>query len=247
MLVKTEKGRLELRPGHRSLGQRERALLLVADGQQSESQLAALFSGEGRRLLNQLIDQGYLARQAPGRSDPDARTAGTGKTPHGEHFAGTRSLASARMFLFDLSERACSLRATRHWPPATAKPCAKRVTHRPCFRSAAPSSQMSRRWPALIAPTASVHAWPSCCPSNCSTRRLDRRPAPASGTLAPTSGECSPEEPPKAQATGNGPERSGKRTGSHRSRQRCPPLERGACHRRPPKEQVRHRPRESLR
>lgn len=120
MLVKSEKGRLELRPGHRSLGQRERALLLVADGQQSESQLAALFSGEGRRLLDVLIAQGYLERQATGRSGPHARsvaakaadhqgppaaTTSANGVPHGEHFAGARSLASARMFLFDLSER----------------------------------------------------------------------------------------------------------------------------------------------
>ena len=60
MLVKTEKGRLELRPGHRSLGQRERALLLLADGSQTEAQMAELFSGDGRRLLEGLIARGYL-------------------------------------------------------------------------------------------------------------------------------------------------------------------------------------------
>ncbi len=122
MLIKTEKGRLELRPGHRSLGQRERALLLVADGQHNESQLAALFSGEGRRLLEQLLAQGYLERRSQSRSGNDARygagpvaqTASPAQPPtpaatatphHGEAFIGTRSLATARMFLFDLSER----------------------------------------------------------------------------------------------------------------------------------------------
>lgn len=123
MLMKTEKGRLELRPGHRSQGQRERALLLVADGQQSESQIAALFSGDGRRLLDQLLEQGYLERRASNRNATDARQATAVPVPsatpaalptpapapsnpsHGESFAGARSLASARMFLFDLSER----------------------------------------------------------------------------------------------------------------------------------------------
>lgn len=113
MLVKTEKGRLELRPGHRSLGQRERALLLLADGPQSEAQMAELFSGDGRRLLDGLIVRGYLERRSSGRgsAQPPASETRQAATPpaaiplHGEGFHGSRSLASARMFLFDLSER----------------------------------------------------------------------------------------------------------------------------------------------
>lgn len=113
MLVKSEKGRLELRPGHRSLGQRERALLLLADGSQTEAQMAELFSGNGRRLLDQLIARGYLERRsaARGSSPPASSEARQVATPpaaiplHGEGFHGSRSLASARMFLFDLSER----------------------------------------------------------------------------------------------------------------------------------------------
>lgn len=116
MLVKTEKGRLELRPGHRSLGQRERALLLVADGQHAESQMAELFGGDGRRLLDRLLDQGYLERRDKGRHGSDQRAVAHPTNPgaqqpagasaaHGESFHGLRSLASARMFLFDLSER----------------------------------------------------------------------------------------------------------------------------------------------
>lgn len=113
MLVKTEKGRLELRPGHRSLGQRERALLLLADGSQTEAQMAELFSGDGRRLLEGLIARGYLERRSIGRGSAQppasetrlARTAPAAIPLHGEGFRGSRSLASARMFLFDLSER----------------------------------------------------------------------------------------------------------------------------------------------
>jgi len=118
MLRKTEKGRLELRPGNRTLGQRERAILLVADGQHSESQMAALFSGSGRPLIDLLLERGYLERRGAGPADkrpttdpqplpknplePDRSSAAGG---HGEAFTGGRSLATARMFLFDLSER----------------------------------------------------------------------------------------------------------------------------------------------
>lgn len=108
MLIKTEKGRIELRPGHRSLGQRERALLLLADGQQSESKMAELFQGDGRRLIDLLLTQGYLLRQTSG-AGPSPAPQSPPRPPipssHGEQFAGTRSLATARMFLFDLSER----------------------------------------------------------------------------------------------------------------------------------------------
>ncbi|MFP8780860.1 hypothetical protein [Hydrogenophaga sp. RWCD_12] len=110
MLIKTDKGRHELRPGNRSLGQRERALLLVADGQQSESRMADLFDGAGRQLIERLVAQGFLARiatarEAPAPIPPAAPTLPDTTTIHGEQFAGTRSLATARMFLFDLSER----------------------------------------------------------------------------------------------------------------------------------------------
>ena len=110
MLIKTEKGRHELRPGNRSLGQRERALLLVADGQQSESAMAGLFDGGGRGLLDRLLALGYLTRPQPARAAPPAPArpvaqAPVAHAPHGELFTGNRSLATARMFLFDLSER----------------------------------------------------------------------------------------------------------------------------------------------
>lgn len=111
MLIKTDKGRQELLPGHRSLGQRERALLLVADGVQAESRLGELFGGEGLRLIERLVEQGYLERQAPQKKaapvTAPARPSPGSQQPtlHGEQFAGTRSLATARMFLFDLSER----------------------------------------------------------------------------------------------------------------------------------------------
>lgn len=93
MLIKTEKCRDKLRPGNRTLGQRERALLLVANGQQSESKVAELFQGEGRRLLDQLLTQGYLQRQLPTRNAgpgiaPPAAAPQAAPGAHGEQFTG---------------------------------------------------------------------------------------------------------------------------------------------------------------
>ena len=103
MLIKTDKGRTELLPGQRSLGQRERAILLVADGRKSTDSLNALFHGEGRAMVELLVAGGYLIEQAPAapaRPVPPPLATGSVDT-----FTGPRSLASARMFLFDLSDR----------------------------------------------------------------------------------------------------------------------------------------------
>ncbi|WP_382158963.1 hypothetical protein ACFJGX_20890 [Hydrogenophaga sp. UC242_50] len=102
MLNKTQKGRAELRPGQRQLAQRERALLLLADGRKPDAELFALFEGQGPTLAADLISRGYLVDEAP----PPPRTpANTPPTVSADAFSGPRSLASARMFLFDLSER----------------------------------------------------------------------------------------------------------------------------------------------
>jgi hypothetical protein len=101
MLNKTDKGRTELHPGQRSLGQRERAILLVADGRKSTASLEALFQGEGRAIVALLLAGGYLCDDSPPAPAPAA------PVPRGsvDTFSGPRSLASARMFLFDLSDR----------------------------------------------------------------------------------------------------------------------------------------------
>ncbi|HSX94323.1 MAG TPA: hypothetical protein VLG41_15455, partial [Hydrogenophaga sp.] len=93
----------ELLPGHRSLGQRERAILLVADGRKSTESLHALFHGEGRAMVEALIAGGYLIEQAP--AAPPARPVPPPPRGSVDTFSGPRSLASARMFLFDLSDR----------------------------------------------------------------------------------------------------------------------------------------------
>ncbi len=102
MLNKTQKGRAELRPGQRQLAQRERALLLLADGRKPDAELFALFEGQGPTLAADLISRGYLVDEAP---PPLRTTANTPPTVCADAFSGPRSLASARMFLFDLSER----------------------------------------------------------------------------------------------------------------------------------------------
>jgi hypothetical protein len=105
MLNKTDKGRAELQPGQRSLGQRERAVLLVADGRKATTSLQALFGGVGADIVRELLAGGYIveeAPQAPVAPPPPEAAPSRGSS---DAFSGPRSLASARMFLFDISER----------------------------------------------------------------------------------------------------------------------------------------------
>lgn len=109
MLNKTDKGRAELLPGQRQLAQRERALLLMADGRKPDAELFALFEGQGRDLVAGLLARGYLVDESPApapvpapASPPQAHQI---PAVSADAFSGPRSMASARMFLFDLSER----------------------------------------------------------------------------------------------------------------------------------------------
>jgi hypothetical protein len=104
MLTKTDKARDELQPGRRTLSQRERAMLLLADGQQTESRMASLFGGDGKQLIDRLLLDGFLQR-GDRESAMRAPSPAVLSAVHGDLFKGTRSLATARMFLFDLSER----------------------------------------------------------------------------------------------------------------------------------------------
>lgn len=109
MLNKTEKGRAELQPGQRTLGQRERAVLLVADGRKATASLQALFGGMGADIVRELLAQRYIVDETP---PAPATPTPTPTQPEpavargsADAFSGPRSLASARMFLFDISER----------------------------------------------------------------------------------------------------------------------------------------------
>ena len=105
LLQKTEKARLELSPGVRTLCLRERSLLLLADGKPL-SDLQAMYNGLGAQIVENLMRQGYLTGPAdlPPAPEPTTPTS----TPSIERPApgeSLRSLAGARMYLFDTSER----------------------------------------------------------------------------------------------------------------------------------------------
>jgi hypothetical protein len=103
-LIKTEKARQELQPGRRTLGQRERALLLMADGQRSVTDFGHLFGSrdEAGRVALHLVQEGYLHRSQPAAP---AAALPVQAAPAADVFDGKRSLATTRMFLFDLCER----------------------------------------------------------------------------------------------------------------------------------------------
>ena len=101
-LTKTDKARHELQPGRRTLGQRERALLLMADGQRSLTDFGALFGGreEAGRVAHHLVQEGYLQGRPV-----EAAEAIEAAPVAADIFDGKPSLATTRMFLFDLCER----------------------------------------------------------------------------------------------------------------------------------------------
>ena len=105
LLQKTEKARLELSPGVRTLCLRERSLLLLADGKPL-SDLQAMYNGIGAQIVENLMRQGYLTGPADLPPTPEPTTPTP--TPSIERPApgeSLRSLAGARMYLFDTCER----------------------------------------------------------------------------------------------------------------------------------------------
>ena len=111
--TKTDKARDELQGGQRTLSQRERALLLMADGRRSLTDFSALFPDrrEAELAIQALVQRGYLqnpqaagapapAQPAPIPADEPIRLPTSADT-----FDGKRSLATTRMFLFDICER----------------------------------------------------------------------------------------------------------------------------------------------
>lgn len=122
-LHKTDRARAELRPGVRTLGQRERTLLLMADGSKSAQDFRPLFDGDGEAIALRLLREGFLEAH-PGKTSASAKAAAPAPTPTqvqlqnfpspettqaiqvaADQFEGRRSLATTRMFLFDICER----------------------------------------------------------------------------------------------------------------------------------------------
>lgn len=115
--TKTDKARDELQGGQRTLSQRERALLLMADGRRSLTDFSPLFSNrdEAEQAIQALIDKGYLQspKAAAAPAEPPAQPAPSPipaaqpiqVATSADTFDGKRSLATTRMFLFDICER----------------------------------------------------------------------------------------------------------------------------------------------
>ncbi len=112
LLLKTDKARQELAPGMRTLSLRERSLLLLVEGK-NLAELQAMYNGGGAEIVEHLLLHGYLApsSQAP-QDTPAPRTARAKPAAHTPEAAATpepsdhlRSLAGARMYLFDICER----------------------------------------------------------------------------------------------------------------------------------------------
>ncbi len=127
-LHKTDRARAELKAGTRTLGQRERTLLLLADGSKSVQDFRPLFNGDGEEIALKLLRDGFLqtqpgkvtqairppvvaaeqARPAPPEKQPLAQNQSAPQAParvSADQFEGKRSLATTRMFLFDICER----------------------------------------------------------------------------------------------------------------------------------------------
>jgi hypothetical protein len=135
-LYKTDKSREELAASRRTLSQRERAVVLMADGTRTGTELLVLLPcDEG--MIEGLMASGYLlsgprpsggtalaerrpvaappsvaprrTRVIPRPTAPSVTLAALAVTPADkpstDNFDGKRSLATTRMFLFDISER----------------------------------------------------------------------------------------------------------------------------------------------
>lgn len=118
-LHKTDRARAELKPGVRTLGQRERTLLLMADGSKSAQDFRPLFDGDGEAIALRLLRDGFLEAH-PGKTPAPAKAPALtpAQSQHfpspettqaiqvsADQFEGKRSLATTRMFLFDICER----------------------------------------------------------------------------------------------------------------------------------------------
>jgi len=115
-LIKTEKARQELANSSRILGRKERNLIILADGQKTLNELGTLLQLDALTLAQTLILDGYLAvlstSDIPVEKVSDSRAIKVKGSA--DNFEGHRSLASTRMYLFDIAER-FFVRAAPHY------------------------------------------------------------------------------------------------------------------------------------
>lgn len=118
-LHKSEKAKLELSSKARVLSLRERSALFLADGRKTRHEMLGLLQDHGG-ILDKLITDGYLIVVAGGGAAAEPARTGTAAQDvptqpaelpaeasrlAGDNFEGKRSLATTRMFLFDICER----------------------------------------------------------------------------------------------------------------------------------------------
>ncbi|WP_411884412.1 hypothetical protein [Polaromonas sp. YR568] len=121
-LHRSDKARDELASRNRVLNLRERSALFLADGLRTHEEVQALLQDDGA-ILRKLMEAGYLfiseSPQAlesprpafqntePGMLPPAQPTPppDTAAAKGADNFDGKRSLATTRMFLFDICER----------------------------------------------------------------------------------------------------------------------------------------------
>ncbi|WP_077594453.1 hypothetical protein [Polaromonas sp. A23] len=118
-LQKSDKAKLELSSRLRVLNLRERSALFLADGRKTRHEMLGLLQDDGS-MVDKLITDGYLivvagggaastaeARESapPVLTTEPARLVAESPTLGGDNFEGKRSLATTRMFLFDICER----------------------------------------------------------------------------------------------------------------------------------------------
>ena len=114
-LHKSAKARHELNSGKRVLNLRERGALFLADGHKSQDELQALLRDDGA-LLEKLISDGYLisihnrdeyalAPETAAPVLPPLLADIERLKSSSDSFEGKRSLATTRMFMFDICER----------------------------------------------------------------------------------------------------------------------------------------------
>ncbi|MDB5964529.1 MAG: hypothetical protein JWQ72_1029 [Polaromonas sp.] len=116
-LHRTDKAKAELAAKARLLNVRERGALFLADGTKTPQEMAALLL-DATGMLDKLVREGYLAIQASSPPHALAAAAATvadtavgAQAPpvidrtSSDNFDGKRSLATTRMFLFDICER----------------------------------------------------------------------------------------------------------------------------------------------
>jgi hypothetical protein len=116
-LHKSEKARRELSSRQRVLNLRERGALFLADGRKTQDEMQALLQDDGS-ILKKLIADGYLIcspesdvralhpnTEAAAPAQPAPPAAVEPPKSSSDNFGGKRSLATTRMFLFDICER----------------------------------------------------------------------------------------------------------------------------------------------